>query len=149
MGKVLIKNCSNDISWRLPFTNVIAGIVMCHCHTRKEGFLKRRNTKIGLFSRRNFGKMYIFWRISEVGVLTDTEISILTDISNGYFEIIETEIGNHTPLDPPILWLLSSTKIYGIVLVFTNVGCKPFIIEWILSKIRSTNVFGKTRYMLQ
>ena len=38
------------------------------------GVLKGRNTEIGLFSRRNSEKLYIFWRISETGIVADTEI---------------------------------------------------------------------------
>ena len=44
------------------------------------GLLGGRNTGIVLFSRRNSEEWDIFWRISEIGTLADTEIFILTDI---------------------------------------------------------------------
>ena len=48
-----------------------------------------------------FRKFLHIFRISEIGVLADTEI-LYFDISDGYFEIIGTEIGNHTPWEPPL-----------------------------------------------
>ena len=40
----------------------------------------KRNMEIGLFSRQNLEKLYIFWRISEIGILVDTEfLFVLTD----------------------------------------------------------------------
>ena len=61
--------------------------------------------EIGLFSRRNLKKLYIFWWISETGILTGQHKNYLF---NGYFEIIGTEIGNHTPLEPPVICLLKN-----------------------------------------
>ena len=46
---------------------------------------------------RNLEKLYIFLRIPEIGTLPDTEKFLFWQISNGYFEIMEKEIGNHTP----------------------------------------------------
>ena len=38
-----------------------------------EEVLKGRNTEIGLFSRWISEKLYVFWRISEIGILADTK----------------------------------------------------------------------------
>ena len=42
---------------------------------------------------KELGKLYVFWQISKIGILVNTE--------NLIFEIIRAEIGNHTPRDPP------------------------------------------------
>ena len=42
----------------------------------EEVFLKELKTKVSLFSRRNLETLYIFWRISEIEVLADTEIFV-------------------------------------------------------------------------
>ena len=48
------------------------------------GFLERQNTETGQFSRRNSEKLCIFWWISKIGILADTEffyfVRYLTDI---------------------------------------------------------------------
>ena len=54
-----------------------------------------------LFSRRNSQKLYKFRLITEIGILVDLEISHFWQISIGYFDIIGTEIGNHTPWGYP------------------------------------------------
>ena len=66
------------------------------------GFLKGRNTEIGLFSRRSSGKLYIFWRISNIGILADTGIlyfeNYLTDILKTLERKSEiTSLGNPPP----------------------------------------------------
>ena len=41
--------------------------------------------------------MHIFWQISQIEILADTENTFLTYMFNGYFEIFGTEIGNYAP----------------------------------------------------
>ena len=49
-----------------------------------------------------YEKIAIFWRISGLGILADTEFFVLTDIKR-MFKMIRTEIGNHTPWESPFL----------------------------------------------
>ena len=56
--------------------------------------------KWSIFST-EFRKKFRFWRISEKGILADTEISYF-DRSDD-FKMIGTEIRNHTPWEHPLL----------------------------------------------